>query len=235
MYTILFIDDDKDVLDINCKYFQKLGWTIISSNSAKEGYLSIKKYNPNCIILDVMMPEVNGFSACKTFRNITNVPIIFLTGRVSEDDKIQGLLLGADDYITKPYSLRELGARIEANIKRHQTMTSLQFNTADDFILHFPPLAIDINAHKVFCNEEEISLSNREFELLLFLAKHVNEPVTFEAIGEKIWGSYSDNDRRSIMVNTSRLRKKLERYSGLETIIETVWSKGYQFTYHTSN
>lgn len=231
MYKILFIDDDKDVLDINHKYFRQKGWQVLSATSAKEGYQFIKSFNPDCIILDVMMPEINGFSACKTFRNITNVPIIFLTGRVSEDDKIQGLLLGADDYVTKPYSLRELAARIESNIKRHQAISALSVQSANDFILHFPPLSIDINAHKAFYNNEEILLSNREFELLLFLAEHNNKPVTFEAIGQKIWGSFSDSDRRSIMVNTSRLRKKLDQYNGLENIIETVWSKGYKFNY----
>ena len=231
MYKILFIDDDQDVLNINSKYFHQQGWEVFTASSATEGHKVIQASNPDCIILDVMMPKVNGFSACKTFRNITNVPIIFLTGRVSEDDKVQGLLLGADDYVTKPYSLRELSARITANIKRHQTITALSKEAANDFVLHFPPLSIDINAHKVFYQEEEILLSNREFELLLFLAKHNNETVTFEVIGKQIWGSYSDSDRRAIMVNTSRLRKKLDQYSGLENIIETVWSKGYKFTY----
>lgn len=231
MYKILFIDDDQDVLNINSKYFHQQGWEVFTASSATEGRKIIQNSNPDCIILDVMMPEVNGFSACKTFRNITNVPIIFLTGRVSEDDKVQGLLLGADDYVTKPYSLRELSARITANIKRHQTITALSKEAANDFVLHFPPLSIDINAHKVFCQDEEIPLSNREFELLLFLAKHKNETVTFEVIGKQIWGSYSDSDRRAIMVNTSRLRKKLDQYNGLENIIETVWSKGYKFTY----
>ena len=232
MYKILFIDDDKDVLNINYKYFQQEGWQVFSASSAKEGYQFIKKHNPDCIILDVMMPEVNGFSACKTFRNITNVPIIFLTGRISEDDKVQGFLLGADDYVTKPYSLRELAARIIANIKRHQAVSALSGQSVNNFVLHFPPLSIDINAHKAFYNDEEIPLSNREFELLLFLAKHNNEPVAFEVIGNQLWGSYSDNDRRAIMVNTSRLRKKLAQYNGLENIIETVWSKGYKFTYN---
>ena len=231
MYKILFIDDDKDILDINYKYFQQEGWQVFSSTSTKESYQLIKQHSPDCIILDVMMPEEDGFSACKSIRELTNVPLIFLTGRISEDDKINGLLLGADDYVTKPYSLRELAARITANIKRHQAILALSKQTSNDLVLHFPPLSIDINAHKAFYNDEEILLSNREFELLLFLAKHNNEPVTFEVIGKQIWGSYSDSDRRAIMVNTSRLRKKLDRYHALENIIETVWSKGYKFTY----
>lgn len=231
MYKILFIDDDKDILDINNKYFHQEGWQVFSCTSVKEGYQLIERHSPDCIILDVMMPEENGFSAYENIRKLTNAPILFLTGCINEDDKINGLLLGADDYVTKPYSLRELAARITTHIKRHHTITALSKQSSNDLVLHFPPLSIDINAHKAFYNEEEIPLSNREFELLLFLAKHNNEPVTFKVIGTQIWGSYSDSDRRAIMVNTSRLRKKLDRYSGLQNIIETVWSKGYKFTY----
>ena len=149
---------------------------------------------------------VNGFDACREFRKIVDVPILFLTGRTQENDKINGLMLGGDDYIVKPYSLRELSARILVNIRRHQSTVS-----SSNQIL-FPPLRIDLTQHKAYYQEEEILLSNREFELLYLLAKTPNQTNTFQIIGEAMWGRYSDEDRRAIMVNASRLRKKLESY-----------------------
>lgn len=228
MNKILLIDDDKEVLELNKKYFEKEGYLVSIACSAQAGYHLLQTLSPECIILDIMMPDIDGFEACKLFRQKTDIPIIFLTGKVSEDDKINGLLLGADDYITKPYSLRELSARIQVNIRRHQA-ASKKTTTLSSF--DFPPLSINLFTHKAFCNQEEIPLSNREFELLHLLASKPNETVTFEEIGNKIWGYYSENDRRSIMVNASRLRKKLENYAGLQNIIESVWSKGYKLSY----
>lgn len=225
MNRILLIDDDAEVLEINEKYLTKRGYMVETAGNATEGYEKIKKSMPDCILLDVMMPKIDGYSACKEYRKIANVPIIFLTGKASEEDKIHGLMLGADDYMVKPYSLKELEARIMVNIRRYkmQTMT--------DNVLSFPPLTINTTMHKVFYNDEEISLSNREYEVLLYLLQNVNQTVTFEQIGMKLWGTYQDADRRSIMVHMSRLRKKIESYVGLEHVIETVWSEGYQYKY----
>ena len=133
-------------------------------------------------------------------------------------------MCGADDYMVKPYSLRELEARIRVNIRRHKGDKN-----KSDTIIRYEPLKIDITAHKVFCNEEEIVLSNREYELLYYLITNAGRVVTFQEIGEKIWGVYSESDRRSIMVNASRLRKRLEAYAELANIIETVWGQGYLF------
>lgn len=222
----MLIDDDAEVLAINCKYLKNEGYEPISATTAQKGLQLLEKFNPSCIILDIMMPGINGFDACKGFRKLTDIPIIFLTGKTSEEDKINGLMLGADDYIVKPYSLRELSARIHANIRRHQ------FTSTAAATLSYPPLIIDVTNHKPYYNDEEIALSNREYELLYLLASNPNKTITFEQIGKKMWGSYSSNDRRSIMVNASRLRKKLEGYIGLQNLIETVWSQGYKFVYH---
>lgn len=224
MAKLMLIDDDKEVLSINYKYFQKKGYQVSAYATAVAAIKALAHNQPDCILLDVMLPELNGFQAFPKIRERTDAPVIFLTGRVEENDKIKGLLLGADDYIVKPYSLRELEARIMVQLRKHtpKTVSSL---------LEFPPLSIDTTAHKVFYEKsEEIILSNREYEFLALLATHPREPMTFQAIGEQLWGTYSDNDRRTIMVNASRLRKKLSSYAGLENCIETVWSKGYQFT-----
>lgn len=225
MQTILLIDDDIEVLNLNAKYLKNSGYQVVAAANPVKAMANLDKIRPDCVVLDVMMPEMNGFTACKELRKQMDVPIIFLTGRTSEKDKINGLLLGADDYIVKPYSLKELTARIMVNIRRYQS------NSNGATVLSYPPLSIDLVTHKAFWNEEEIPLSNREFEVLYFLAKNPNQIITFEQIGEKVWGTYQDSDRRSIMVNVSRLRKKLDAYTGLGNIIETSWSKGYRFIY----
>ncbi|MBR6643580.1 MAG: response regulator transcription factor [Lachnospiraceae bacterium] len=229
MYKILLIDDDAEVLDINKKFLMKEGYQVAASTSAIKAISVLKKQPCDCIILDVMMPEISGFDACAKIREFTDTPIIFLTGKSAEDDRINGLMLGADDYIVKPYSLKELSLRINALMRRRQAVSSAAKEETPSTILSFPPLRIDTVAHKVFCNEEEISLSNREFSLLHLLASHPEKTITFEDIGTKIWGTYAEADRRSIMVNTSRLRKKLEDYPELDGMIETVWSEGYKF------
>lgn len=229
---LLLVDDDQEVLEINKHFFEEEGYLVAIASSAKQALAYMKKNTFSCIVLDVMMPEIDGFTFCKTIREYTDVPIIFLSGLVTEDDKIKGLTLGADDYMTKPYSLRELSIRIQNNIRRYQV--SKQANH-DSSVLNFPPLSIDLVGHKVFWNNEEIALSNKEFMLLHYLASRAGETCTYEDIGSKVWGSYLDSDRRSIMVNVSRLRKKLEASTGQDNIIESIWSKGYTFTLKNRN
>lgn len=229
MYKILLIDDDAEVLDINKKFLMKEGYQVAASTSAVKALSVLKKQPCDCIVLDVMMPEMNGFDACAKFREFTDTPIIFLTGKSSEDDRINGLMLGADDYIVKPYSLKELSLRIQALMRRRQVSVNAAKAPAPSTMLSFPPLQMDTIEHKVYCNDEEIALSNREFSLLHLLVSNPEKTITFEEIGTKIWGTYAEADRRSIMVNTSRLRKKLEAYPELDGMIETVWSEGYKF------
>ncbi|MBQ3600666.1 MAG: response regulator transcription factor [Lachnospiraceae bacterium] len=224
-HRLLLIDDDKDILIMNKKFLLKEGYNVVAVVTAKDGIAFLKKYDFSCVILDVMMPDTDGFATCKRIRELTDIPIIFLSGKASEEDKIQGLLTGADDYITKPYSLRELSARIEVNIRRYQ---SVKEKVKDSSILSFPPLSINLIEHKAYWNEEEIPLSNREFDLLHLLSTKPGEAFSFQEIGNKVWGSFLESDRRAIMVNISRLRKKLDLYEGLEDIIESVWSKGYR-------
>lgn len=223
MAKLMLIDDDKEVLAINYKYFQKKGYEVSTYPSAAQAIKALPSILPDCIVLDVMMPELDGFDAFPKIRKVTQAPVIFLTGRTEENDKINGLLLGADDYMIKPYSLRELEARIMVQLRKNNVTTAKNR-------LEFPPLSIDTTSHKVYYNEsEEIILSNREYEFLYLLVTHPRETLTFSFIGETLWGTYSDSDRRTIMVIASRLRKKICSYSGLENIIETVWSQGYQF------
>ncbi len=162
---------------------------------------------------------------CKKIRSFTNVPILFLSGKVSEEDKIKGFEAGADDYIEKPYSLNEVYFRVVANVRRNKNNEVVK---ASKTIIDLKPFTIDLEKHKLFYNQDEVIISNKEYDLLLFLAKNRGKDITFEEIGTKLWGAYSENDRRNVMVNVSRLRKKIEEQTGVDNLIETVWSKGYK-------
>ena len=227
MSEVVLVDDDEEVLSINHKYLSKEGYLIRSFKSAKQAVEYVKENPVDCVVLDVMMPQMNGFSACSEIRKFSDVPIIFLSGKTEEDDKVKGLVLGADDYVEKPYRLKELSTRIMVNVRRRSLSTK---NEKQENVINLPALKIDMTSHRVFYRgKDEIPLTNQEYELLLYMASNPNKEITFREIGELLRGSYMESDRRIVMVNVSRLRKKLEEYAELSNMIETVWSKGYRF------
>lgn len=226
MATLLLIDDDNEVLEINKKYLYAEGYTVYTCPDSLKAVGMAKKYMPDCILLDIMMPGMDGYRVCNELRKFTSSPIIFLTGKGSEDDKVNGLLTGADDYIVKPYSLRELKARIDVILRR---VSRSSVPAPDANRLAFHNLIIDRLAHKAFYKNEDLLLANREYEVLLYFATHPNREITFEELGTALFGAYQEADRRSVMVNVSRLRKKMAVDFELENMIETVWSKGYKF------
>lgn len=222
MSLLMLIDDDIDVLDLNKSYFEKEGFEVVTFDRVRDAVKALSSLSPDCILLDIMMPELDGLSALPMIKERTSAPVIFLTGKDTDDDKVSGLLLGADDYVVKPYSLKELSARITVQLRKRKEVKN-------NNVIYYPPLKIDLINHKIFCNDEEIPLSNREFELLYLLASHPGKIIAFEEIGLSIWKIYQETDRRSIMVMASRLRKKLESYNGLSNLIETSYGKGYKF------
>ena len=222
MYKLLIVDDDREILEITAAGFREKGHETSILESGEKVVSFVRRRAPDCVILDVMMPGIDGFELCKRIRKISNVPVIFLTGRVSEEDKVNGLLLGADDYIEKPFSFRELDARVQAAVRRMQAAVPGK--------LIFPPLEIDVETHRAFCNGEDLQLSTREYDILYFFATTDKSVVLYGDIGKRVWGSYREQDRRSIMVMVSRLRKKLESNPVTARMIETVWSEGYRFT-----
>lgn len=225
MAIILMIDDDKEVLEINKKYLEREGLEVHAFANPIKGLQYAKCKPVDCVILDVMMPGMDGYEVCSRLRTFSTVPVIFLTGKSSEDDRINGLITGADDYIVKPYSLRELKVRIEVILRR----SAPPKNEANSNILTFGKLVIDKLAHTATYDSIDLGLANREYEVLLFMASHPNEEITFEQLGTALFGNYMESDRRSVMVNVSRLRKKMALDFELENMIETVWSKGYKF------
>jgi DNA-binding response OmpR family regulator len=236
MNKLLLIDDDKEVLTINTKHFRQLNYEVNYATSANSALKKLESFTPDCIVIDVMMPGIDGFKACPKIKEICQAPIMFLTGRDSEDDKIKGLLLGADDYMVKPYSLRELEVRIQVLIRRYKAISSS--NAVQAGLLDFPLLTIENNKRKVTYKQTskkgeilpiELSLTNKEYDLLYMLASSPNKVFSFEDIGKAIWGGYMESDRKTIMVTASRLRKKLDLYQGLSKYVETVWAQGYKF------
>ena len=225
MTKILMIDDDTEVLEINRKFFEENNCVVEITDKAKDGIKLVKSFKPDCILLDVMMPDIDGLTLCREIRIITSVPVLFLSGKVSESDKIEGFEAGGDDYIEKPYSLREVFARIHVHVKRH---SAIHDHNVSKINISIGAFEINLESHKLFYNEEEIIISNKEYDLILFLAQNQNKLITFEEIGMKLWGSYIETDRRNVMVNVSRLRKKIEAQTGVDNLIETVWSKGYK-------
>ena len=208
---------------INGEYLRGKGFQVCTAASAASALKKLEHFLPHCIVMDVMMPDIDGFEAFELIRKRSDAPILYLTGKTQQEDRIWGLTLGADDYIVKPCSLEELSLRIKINIRRQNKVRN------EAGVLEFPPLRIELVSHKTFYNKEEIPLSKREFELLVCLAKHPQEIMTFQQIGGELFGNYIDADRKNIMVSASRLRKKLEGYVGLENMIETAWGKGYCF------
>lgn len=225
MSRLVMIDDDAEVLAINQKYLTGAGFTVYTAVSPKEGILSIRKHHPDCILLDVMLPEADGYRVCRYIRSFSSVPVLFLTARGSEEDVVRGLTCGGDDYLVKPYSLRELKARVDLLI-RHRSQFA---KDSSGLVLAIGNLTIDKIAHKAFYREQDLCLANREYEVLLYLAEHPDRDITFEELGCALFGVYRESDRRSVMVNVSRLRKRFEGNYELENRIETVWSKGYRF------
>ncbi|MDC7294814.1 response regulator transcription factor [Butyrivibrio sp. DSM 10294] len=225
MIKILMIDDDLEVLEVNKRFFEEKDCKVEVCSDAMAALGLVKRFKPQCIFLDVMMPDIDGFSLCRQIREVTDVPVLFLSGKVSEDDKVEGFEAGGDDYIEKPYSLRELYVRMNSHVRKSMASAKKEKSSV---MIDLNPFYIDKERHKLFYEGEEIPISNKEYDLLLFLAKNVGKEITFEEIGTQLWGSYIETDRRNVMVNVSRLRKKIENQTGVDNFIETVWSKGYK-------
>lgn len=220
---VLLVDDDREVLLLNGEYLKRKGLEVFLAENASSAMEQLKKNTVDCIVLDVMMPGMNGFEAFEGIRSLSQAPILFLTGRTEEAERIRGLTLGADDYIIKPCSLEELALRIRINIRRSARTPE------KESVLEFPPLRLELLQHKAFHLSEEILLSNREYELLALFARNPGRELSFMEIGQQLYNGYMEADRKNIMMTASRLRKKLEGYVGMENIIETVWGKGYRF------
>ena len=225
MTRILIVEDEESVLDPLELLLSKEGFTIETARDGREALEKFAKTNPDLILLDLMLPEVSGTEVCRQIRAKSQVPIIMLTAKDTEVDKVVGLELGADDYVVKPYSKAELVARIKAVLRR---------NNADAFVnqggsISAGPVVIDVERHQVSINGENIALPLKEFELLEFLVRNSGRVLTRTQLIDRIWGSDYFGDTKTLDVHVKRLRAKIEKDPANPVYIQTIRGLGYKF------
>jgi len=224
---ILIVDDEKTIVDILAYNLRKEGYQIIEAHDGKTGLELAISENPDLVILDIMMPGLDGYEVCTRLRKVSQVPVIMLTAKAEESDKVMSFELGADDYITKPFGIREMLARVMANLRRGH-MTQPMSDGANKMI--FGELSIDLDMYEVKRGKDVIDLTRREFELVKFLATQNKQVFTREALLEKVWGYEYFGDVRTVDVTIRRLRTKLEHTPDNPTYILTKRGVGYHFT-----
>lgn len=224
MYTVLIVDDDSEIRDVIHVYLRNEGYRVLEAGDGQEALDMLKSNSVQLIILDVMMPKMDGIQTCLKIRETSTIPIIMLSAKEEDIDKIIGLTTGADDYITKPFNPLELLARVKAQLRR-QTFT---INEESDSTIRIQDLMIDIAKHSVTLKSNEVSLTRLEFSILELLASHPGQVFSAEKIYESVWKEpfgYSDN---TVMVHIRNLREKLEENPRDPRYIKTVWGVGYK-------
>lgn len=203
---ILVVDDEQPIADILKFSLEKEGYQVVCAFDGKEALLKARSENPDLMLLDIMLPELDGMEVCRTIRNESNLPIIMLTAKDSEVDKVLGLEFGADDYVTKPFGIRELVARVKANLRRN----SNEPRSAGHQITKIGPYEIDATSYIVSKNGEPIDLTHREFELFQYMGKHFGQVMTREHLLQAVWGFDYFGDVRTVDVTIRRMREKME-------------------------
>lgn len=224
---ILIVEDDPEIRNFIKLYLTNDGYKTVEVEQGNLALDVFKDENPDLVILDVLLPGLDGIEVCREIRKTSIVPIIFLSNKIEETDKIIGLTVGADDYMTKPFSPRELTARIRTHLRRQMYYTEKQHESKS--ILTFKNLTIDLERHQVTAYNKDIELSAKEFSLLVYMAKRPGRIFKVEELFERVWGEFSLGDTRTVMVHISSLRKKIEQDSSNPEFIITVRGAGYKF------
>lgn len=222
--TLLIVDDDSQIRELLTFYFVKEGFTIEEAADGVEAIRKVEQMKPNLVILDIMMPVLDGIEACRQIRKFSAVPIIMLTARSEDEDRIMGLELGADDYVIKPFNPREVVARVNAVLRR---VPDTEFTKAG--ILRFVDLEINITDHTITTFGQQVPLTPKEMELLWCLASHPGRTFSREILLEKVWGYTYCGETRTVDTHIKRLRQKLGARDTTPWDIQTVWGVGYRF------
>ena len=235
--TILIVDDEKMILNLLSHNLSKEGYNVIEATDGLTAIDIAQEKKPDLILLDVMLPKLDGLSVCKRIKNIMNVPILMVTAKDEELDKIIGLELGADDYITKPFSVRELLARVKANLRKSDAILNQEKELKEENnnskemkrtnVIKVGVLTLDLDRFEVMVNDQIIDLTLREFEVLKFLASEPGQVVTRETLLEKVWGYEYYGDIRTVDVTVRRIREKIEKDTSNPKILITKRGVGY--------
>ena len=221
---ILLIDDDPNICDLIKIYLENEGYEVKVASDGVEGLTYFKMYEPDLVLLDVMLPKKDGWQVCREIREISSKPIIMVSSKGEVFDKVLGLELGADDFVVKPFDIKELSARVKAVLRRYQ----LQGSQADDDVIRFDNIEISKLKYELKLKGRSIDIPPKELELLYFLASNYNRVFTRDALLDKVWGFDYLGDSRTVDVHVKRLREKLGGVSE-KWVIKTVWGVGYKF------
>lgn len=227
MKRILIVEDDKAIAELERDYLEANDYKVDICEDGESGLQKALNEDYALVLLDVMLPKEDGFQVCKKLRNEKNIPIILVSAKREDIDKIRGLGLGANDYIVKPFNPSELIARVKSQIANYERLTSKP--KEEENVLHIDNLRINIDSHEVFLDNNLIVLPNKEFELLVFLTKHPNIVFSKDQLFEKIWGLDAIGEISTVTVHVNRVREKIEKDTANPKFIETVWGSGYRF------
>lgn len=230
MSKILIIEDEGSIADLEKDYLERAGYQVLVENDGTAGLEKALHEDCDLIVLDLMLPGIDGFEICRKIREEKNIPILIVSARKEDIDKIQGLDLGADDYMTKPFSPSELVARVKAHLGRYERLVGTGRTPAEENeIVEVRGIRIDKTARRVWVNGEEKTFTNKEFDLLTFLAEHPNHVYSKAELFHEIWKMESVGDIATVTVHIKKIREKIEYNTSNPQYIETIWGVGYRF------
>ena len=221
---LLIVDDDPNICEMLRVYFENEGYRVKTASDGLEGVQFFKFYEPDLVLLDIMMPKKDGWQVCREIREISPKPVIMVTARGETFDKVLGLELGADDFVVKPFDMKELSARIKAVLRRYNAHSK----ASDEEVVRFENIEISLQKYELKLRGKAIDIPPKELELLYFLASNCNRVFTRDQLLDKVWGFDYLGDSRTVDVHVKRLREKLEGISD-KWLLKTVWGVGYQF------
>ncbi|URN94590.1 MAG: response regulator transcription factor [Candidatus Pristimantibacillus lignocellulolyticus] len=223
--TILIVDDDKEIAELIEVYLRNEGYTILKAHDGEEAQQKMENLSVNLLILDIMMPKMDGMELCRRVRKTSDIPILMLSAKAEDMDKILGLMTGADDYMIKPFNPLELTARVKALMRRanYQQAVETKGNS-----IYVQSLEINKESHTVLVDGTIVKLTSLEFDILYLLASHRGRVFSSEEIFERVWNEFGGGSNKTVMVHISNLRDKIEAVAPGETFIQTVWGVGYK-------
>ena len=227
MPDIIIVEDNKEIGTLLCEFLRKENYTLSLADTGEKALDIFEQYGANLVVLDIGLPGTDGFDICRQVRDVKNTPIVMVSAKKDDIDKIRGLGLGADDYMTKPFSPSELVARVKAHLARYDRLTGSA--AEKNKVIEIRGLKIDTTARRVWVNGEERTFTTKEFDLLTFLASHPNHVYSKEELFREIWDMESIGDIATVTVHIKKIREKVEVDTSNPQYIETIWGVGYRF------